>query len=232
MSPDPQRAMFFVDGFNLYHSIDRVHRRQPGIPVKWLDLRALASAHLYILGPHASLSGVHYFTAFAEHLAKTNPEKLARHRSYVRALTATGVVEHRGHFKKKDVWIESLQRYEQIWQEKATDVGIVAELISRASDDEFDTAVIVSGDADYAPAVPVFRALFPHKRLLFAFPFDRKNKELARLVPESFTLSAESYAKHQFPNAVRLPSGKFVVRPNAWAAPPPSIGQNAPGTRV
>ena len=80
--------------------------------------------------------------------------------------------------------------------------------------------MIVSGDADYAPAVPVFRRLFPDKRVLFAFPFDRKNTELARLAPESFTLSAESYAKHQFPEAVRLPSGKFVVRPRVWGAPP------------
>lgn len=216
VSSNTQRVMFFVDGFNLYHSLDRVNRRQPDVPVKWLDLRALASAQLYILGPTATLAAVHYFTAFAEHLAKTNPDKLARHRSYVRALTATGVEEHHGHFKQKDVWIESLGRYERIWQEKATDVGIVAELFARAGKDEFETAVIVSGDADYAPAIPVFRALFPQKRVVFAFPFDRKNKELARLVPESFTLSAESYAKYQFPDAVRLPSGKFVVRPSVW----------------
>lgn len=212
--------MFFVDGFNLYHSIDRVQRLQTIGPVKWLDLKALTSAHLYVLGPAATLAGVRYFTAFAEHLAKTNPDKLSRHRSYVRALTATGVVVHLGHFKPKSVWIESLARYERIWQEKATDVGIVAELFARADQDEFDAAVIVSGDADYAPAIPVFQALFPEKRVLFAFPFDRKNKELARVAAESFTLSAESYARHQFPEAVRLPSGKFVVRPRAWGCPP------------
>lgn len=222
MTSLPDRVMFFVDGFNLYHSLDRVQRGQPATSVKWLDPSALATAHLYILGPAAAPAGVHYFTAFAEHLAQTNPDKLSRHRSYVRALTATGVTVHFGHFKQKDVWIESLDRYERIWQEKATDVGVVAELFARAAKDEFDTAVIVSGDADYAPAVPVFHDLFPGKRVLFAFPFDRKNKELARLVPESFTLSAESYTKCQFPEAVRLPSGKFVVRPKVWGPVPPS----------
>jgi len=217
MTSSMDRVMFFVDGFNLYHSMERAQRACPGVALKWLDLPALARAHLYILGPGATLAGVHYFTAYAEHLALTDPDKLSRHRSYVRALTASGVAAHFGHFKPKDIWIEALGRYARIWQEKATDVGIVAELFAQGGRDAFDTAVIVSGDADYAPAVPVFRRLFPAKRVLFAFPFDRKNKELARLAPESFTLSAESYAKHQFPEAVRLPSGKFVVRPKAWA---------------
>lgn len=230
MTSTPDRVMFFVDGFNLYHSVERVQYGQPGTPVKWLGLPALARAHLYILGQEAKLAGVHYFTAYAEHLAQTNPDKVSRHRSYVRALTASGVSVHFGHFKQKDIWIESLDRYERFWQEKATDVGIVAELFARAGKDEFDTAVIVSGDADYAPAVPVFRDLFPGKRVVFAFPFDRKNKELARLVPESFTLSAESYTKHQFPEAVRLPSGKFVVRPKVWGPAPPSEHGNG-GTR-
>lgn len=214
------RAMFFVDGFNLYHSIERVQKNEPPTQLKWLDLTALAKAHVYAAGPHDVVVGVHYFTAYAEHLALTDPDKISRHRTYVRALTATGVVHHLGHFKPKQIWIEALGRYERIWQEKATDIGIVAEVFRQAARDSFDTAVIVSGDADYAPAVPVFHDLFPGKRLLFAFPFDRKNKELARAAPDSFSLSRESYARHQFPEAVRLPSGKFVVCPHAWRCPP------------
>lgn len=215
------RAMFFVDGFNLYHSIESVQKTEPSAQLKWLDLTALAAAHVYAAGPRDVVAGVHYFTAYAEHLALADPDKISRHRAYVRALTATGVVHHLGHFKPKKIWIEALGRYERIWQEKATDVGIIAELFRQAASDAFDTAVIVSGDADYAPAAPVFRELFPRKRLIFAFPFDRKNKELARVAPDSFTLSRESYARHQFPEAVRLPSGKFVVCPRAWRTPPP-----------
>jgi uncharacterized LabA/DUF88 family protein len=220
MNSSDGRAMFFYDGFNLYHSLDRVIRTTPELAVKWLDLTGLAHEHLSAARFSHTLVGVHYFTAYAEHLALTDPDKISRHRTYVRALTATGVVHHLGHFKPKQIWIEALGRYERIWQEKATDIGIVAEVFRQAARDAFDTAVIVSGDADYAPAVPVFHELFPGKRLLFAFPFDRKNKELARAAPDSFTLSRESYARHQFPEAVRLPSGKFVVCPHAWRRPP------------
>lgn len=220
MNPLAPRAMFFFDGFNLYHSIECALKAAPTTPVKWLDVTALARAHLHALGPHEILAGVHYFTAYAEHFAREKPERLARHKAYVRALTATRVHVHLGHFKPKHIWVEALQRYEWSWQEKATDVSIVAELFRHAARDAFDVAVIVSGDADYAPAIPAFNEMFPHKRLVFGFPFDRKNRELERAAPGSFTFSRESYAKHQLAEAIRLPSGKFVVRPFAWGPPP------------
>ena len=222
MSQATPRAMFFYDGFNLFHSVERALLAAPAEPVKWLDLTGLAQEHLSAVGSNEKLVGVHYFTAYAEHLAMTKPDRLARHRAYTRALTANGVKVYLGHFKPKQVWIESLAAYERIWQEKATDVNIVAQVFAHAARDEFDTAVIVSGDADYAPAVPVFREMFPQKRILFGFPYDRKNKELERAAPESFVLSRESYTKHQFPEAVRLPSGKFVVCPLAWRAASPT----------
>ena len=34
----PLRVMVFVDGFNLYHSIERAQRLDPLVPLKWLDL--------------------------------------------------------------------------------------------------------------------------------------------------------------------------------------------------
>ena len=222
MNPPAPRVMFFYDGFNLYHSLERARLAAPTEPVKWLDLAALAQAHVYILGPTETLAGVRYFTAYAEHLALTKPDRLSRHRAYVRALTATGVQVYLGHFKPKQVWIASLARFERIWQEKATDVNIVAQVFAHAARDAFDVAVIVSGDADYAPAVPVFREMFPQKRLVFGFPFDRKNRELERVTPASFVFARESYAKHQLPEAVRLPSGKFVVRPYAGGPSSPS----------
>jgi hypothetical protein len=181
MNPSAPRVMFFYDGFILYHSLERARLAAPTEPVKWLDLAALAQAHVYILGPTETVAGVRYFTAYAEHLALTKPDRLSRDRAYVRALTATGVQVYLGHFKPKQVWTASLARFERIWQDKATDVNIVAQVFAHAARDAFDGAVIVWGDADYAPAVPVFREMFPQKRLIFGFPFDRKNRELERV---------------------------------------------------
>ena len=74
MNPPAPRVMFFCDGFNLYHSLERARLAAPHEPVKWLDLTALARAHVYILGATETLVGVRSFTAYAEHLALTRPE--------------------------------------------------------------------------------------------------------------------------------------------------------------
>lgn len=74
MNPPAPRVMFFYDGFNLYHSLERARLAAPHEPVKWLDLTALARAHVYILVSTETLVGVRTFTADPEHLALTKPE--------------------------------------------------------------------------------------------------------------------------------------------------------------
>lgn len=90
-SPKPNRASFFVDGFNLYHSVCSAQKVVSHQPMKWLDLHGLFEDHLDLVGRGAVLASVRYYTAYAEHLNGCMPDKLRRHRAYVRALTATGV---------------------------------------------------------------------------------------------------------------------------------------------
>ncbi len=210
------RTVFLVDGFNLYHSLESALKLMPGVPLKWLDLPRLLTETLPLVGPLARFAAVHYFSAYAYHLHATRPDKIARHKAYVRALTASGVREHIGKFQTRDVWCHSCRGYINAHEEKETDVALACLLLELAARDALDVAVVVSGDSDLAPAVRTFQALYPGKRVLFAFPFDRMNNELGRLAPGSFTLSKETYAKHQFPEQVRLPSGKFVTKPSEW----------------
>ena len=215
-SPKSPRVVFFVDGFNLYHSVCSACRLLDTKAIKWLDITNLFHDHLYIISPAAVLTGIRYFTAYADHLSKTQPDKLLRHKAYVRALTANGVKVDFSHFKRKDAW-DSFSRQQFVThEEKETDVAIACAVLEGAAQDDFDVAVLVTGDTDLRPCVHTFHRLYPQKRLLFAFPFDRKNADLARITSGSFTLSAESYAAHQLPERVRLPSGKFVHCPAEW----------------
>ncbi len=66
--------MFFYDGFNPYHSLERARLAAPAEPVKWLDLTGLAHEHLSSIGPTETLVGVRSFTAYPEHLALTKVE--------------------------------------------------------------------------------------------------------------------------------------------------------------
>jgi hypothetical protein len=59
MAVNVNTAFCYVDGFNLYHSIEALH--EP--PLKWSDLRALAQS---FLSTDDELRGVVYFTAIAD----------------------------------------------------------------------------------------------------------------------------------------------------------------------
>jgi hypothetical protein len=212
----PRRTVFFVDGFNVYHSLLAAGRHLPGVQLKWLDLPALLGSTLPLIDRHASLVSIHYFTAYAHHLQANDPDKLRRHQAYVRALTARKVAAHLGKFQPRAIWCRTCQDYTRAYEEKETDVSLACELLKLSALDFLDVAVLVSGDTDLAPAVRTFQELHPNKRVLFAFPFDRANRELEKLAPGSFSFSKESYITHQFPAHVRLPSGKTVAKPVSW----------------
>jgi hypothetical protein len=57
------RVGFFVDGFNLYHSVAKVAQETADESVKWLDLQGLARGIQPLISPAASLASIHYFTA-------------------------------------------------------------------------------------------------------------------------------------------------------------------------
>ena len=83
--------------------------------------------------------------------------------------------------------------------------------------DRCDTVVLMTGDTDIAPAVRTARRLFSEKRICFAFPFGRKNRELAKLATDQyFTMSAQSYASNQFPDPVVLKDGSEIRKPSTW----------------
>jgi hypothetical protein len=109
-----------------------------------------------------------------------------------------------------------LQEGQSTLEEKETDVAISMKLVEVFYQDEADTAVLVTGDTDLAPAVRTASRLFPVKQICFAFPYKRRNTELAKLVSKHFYIRKERYAAHQLPDPMRLPSGRLVSKPRQW----------------
>lgn len=221
MSP---RVGFFVDGFNLYHSVATFANESADESVKWLDLQALAQDLLPIISPSATMRSLHYFTALPEHLYLADPRRLRRHQAYLRALTAHGlfrpsVILGRIVQQQVQVQVAGVNVMGRVWREKGTDVALAMALLREASKGDMDEAVIISGDADYLPAVKVFREMYPMIRIRFAFPRGRASKELSREAPESITLTAANYLSHRLPECIKLPSGKFLHCPSPWKLP-------------
>ena len=219
------RAAFFIDGFNLYHSLAAYAKESGDHSLKWLDLIGLAKGSLHEVGGSSELRSLHYFTALPEHLYLADPGRLQRHRTYLRALTAHGslrpsIILGRIAQQQVQVRIASGEITGSIWREKGTDVALAMALLREASKGDMDEAVIVSGDADYLPAVKVFREMYPDIGLRFAFPRGRASKELLREAPNSFTLTSAAYLSHRLPERIRLPSGKFLHCPAEWRRRP------------
>jgi len=219
------RVGFFVDGFNLYHSVAKVAQETSDESVKWLDLQGLARGILPLISPTASLASIHYFTAIPEHLYLADPGRLQRHRTYVRALTAHGSLRPSiilGRIAQQQVQVRTATGgvIGSLWREKGTDVALAMSLLREASKGGLDEAVIISGDADYLPAVKVFHEMYPGVGLRFAFPRGRASKELSREAPHSFTLTSAAYLSHRLPERIRLPSGKWLHCPAEWRRRP------------
>ena len=210
------RTTFLVDGFNVYYSLRAASVDLGGASTKWLDLRALFSSYLHVVGSQARLEQIFYFSVLAHHLDTHRPGVTARHRDYLDCLKATGVIPILGRFKFKTVRCHRCMIDNPHYEEKETDVAISMKLIELLHDDQADTIVLVTGDTDLAPAVRTASCLFPAKEICFGFPYRRGNKELERLVSKHFSIRKERYARHQLPSPFVLPSGRSVSKPQEW----------------
>ena len=212
------RVAFLIDGFNLYHSAKSASHalglNEAG--TKWLDIAGLCRSYLHLFGKAAVLHEIHYFSALAKHLEATKPDVTARHQAYLACLSDSGVRVELSRFKRKRFKCEKCGANLKRHEEKETDVAVATKLLELFVTGAADLVVLVTGDTDVAPAVRTAARLFPQKRVCFAFPYDRKNEELAQLVSMSFHMSKEAYAKHQFPDPYKTSSGRTIPKPQAW----------------
>ena len=162
-----RRTSFFIDGFNLYHSIRAAEKQLPDKQLKWLDIPALCQSYLQMIGNGAQLEKVHYFSAYADHLQNASCDKPQRHRKFARALTASGVETHIGKFRRKKVWSHPTRSWIDAYEEKETDVAIACKVLSQAQRDALDVAVLITGDSDFSPLARIFKQDFSNKEIRF-----------------------------------------------------------------
>ncbi|OWY65858.1 hypothetical protein B7486_39815 [cyanobacterium TDX16] len=212
-----ERVTFIVDGFNLYHSVREASKGLGGsASTKWLDIKNLCSSYIYLFGKTAVLQEIYYFSALAKHLEARNSDVTKRHKDFIKCLEATGVIAELNRFKKKSMTCPSCKHQFDRYEEKETDVAIALKLLELFITDSCDVVVLVTGDTDLAPALRTAKKLFATKKVIFAFPYKRKNQELAKLAPGSFEIGKEQYAKHQLPDPYILPDSSKIHKPSNW----------------
>lgn len=206
------KIAFFIDGFNLYHALDYCH----AIPehhryrkYKWLNLRKLASL---FVGRLDTLGEVFYFTA----LATWMPDKVARHKLFIRAQESEGVTIVYGEFKRKDKRCFVCRKQYSTFEEKQTDVNIAIHLLQLAIQDRYDRAVIISGDTDLIPALKAVRLTFPGKQIGVIIPIGGSSENLKKQADFHFRLKEHHLASSRFPSSIILPDATTLECPLNW----------------
>jgi len=195
-----------VDGFNLYHGL-----RQDGRRHLWLDLEGLATS---LLKPGQHLDRVRYFTA----RVRNDPPGKQRQADCLDALLAHSsrleVIE--GRFQQKTRSCSRCRREWITYEEKETDVSIAVALVEDGVLDHFDTALVISADSDLCPAIRSLKRLRPTKRVIAAFPPNRRSDDLRLAVDAAFTIGAAKIRQAQLPASVLTKAGIKLVRPTHW----------------
>jgi len=209
------RTIFLIDGFNVYHSILDIEV-YTGLKVKWLNYYSLCKSYLNLIDRDATLETIYYFSAFAYHLK--DPGVVLRHETYIKCLKDIGVEVQIGRFKPRDIKCSLCQGMFTRHEEKETDVAIAAKMLEVLTKDECDCVVLVTGDTDLAPAVKTAKRLYAEKgkRIVFAFPYRRKNEELAKITQGSFKISRSNYSRYQLPDPFPLSDGTKIAKPPSW----------------
>ena len=145
----------YIDGFNLFY------RALKGTEFKWLDLRRLAET----LFPHDTIHRVCYFTALLDS-RPGDPSKPQRQLVYLRAIaTIPELYIYYGVFrsgvKRRPLArpVHGLSSFVEVRdsEEKGSDVNLATRLLVDGFMGQYEQAVVVSNDADFAGAMQYVR---------------------------------------------------------------------------
>lgn len=189
----------------MYHGLHQGRDRKD----LWLDLHSLLGT---LLRPEQRLIKVHYFTAMV------NGSGRSRQQTYLDALQAHPghVVTHVGRFQSKTLTCRLCRKPFQTLEEKESDVSLAVQIVEDCAAGAFDTAFVVSGDSDMAPAVRSVRRIAPSKRLVAVFPPNRSSVELQGQVDATLRIWPRVPRQHQLPMTVTAPGGTVLTRPSSW----------------
>jgi uncharacterized LabA/DUF88 family protein len=132
-----ERVVVFIDGNNLYHCLKEKGWRT------WTDIEILAEK----LVGNRFLQHIYYYNA----PPPGNKPHTERSNAYFSRVKKTPNLTF------CYSWLQPTQKADeygvyQSYREKGSDTAMTTDMVSLASRDEYDTAIIVSSDGDYAPA--------------------------------------------------------------------------------
>ncbi|MBR5915968.1 MAG: NYN domain-containing protein [Spirochaetia bacterium] len=195
------RVAFFIDGFNLYHSL-----KEYAPDCRWLNLRKLCET--YINPQKEYITDIYYFSALATHKSVDN---IYKHQKYIARLKAENIIPILGKFKRKDKICPVCKSAFISHEEKQTDVNIALKIVAEGILGKYDTGILVSGDTDMIPAIQTIKILGLPVRIGVLFPLGRKTKELENYADFSIKIKEKELRASLF-EASTSPQGWVPVK--------------------
>lgn len=195
-----RRVVAYIDGFNLYHSIDRYLWDE----YKWISYRKMVENYIW---PEDILENIFLFTA--DPRWKKNKEKHTLFMKVQALFNGVRIIngnysEVTRHFLWRkmnivDPYDKSIIRwvvvkpdefYYSTYEEKQTDVNIALYILEWAFKDYYDKAIIFSWDSDIAPSVAMAKRHYPNKTFQAILPINGKWHAMARVSDKTKSLKA------------------------------------------
>ena len=200
-----ERVVAYIDGFNLYFGM-----REAGYDnCRWLNIKKLVES---LLKSHQELLSIKYFTS----RVSNSPDKQKRQSTFIDALESTGIKIIYGKYQDGST---ECKRCGNIWptsKEKMTDVNIATAIIIDAYKNEFDMAMLISGDSDLTPPIKEVHNLFKDKRVFIAFPPKRHNSSMALVAKGSEIIGRKKLVDARFEEEVISKTGYKLKIPPEW----------------
>jgi uncharacterized LabA/DUF88 family protein len=214
------KTYFYIDGFNFYYSAVK------NSPLRWLNFYSLFSR----VFPKNEICCIKYFTAEVDALPD-DPEQPLRQQVYWRALRTLPQLQiHLGHFRTRKTRAKvvapppnTIEVYKT--EEKGSDVNLATHLLVDGFREEYDCAIVVSGDSDLVTPIRMVRdelgkpvgVLNPQRLSGPKAPKERKSAGLnhaATFYKKGLTWG--QLEKSQFPAEIKDQHGTIRC-PKSWA---------------
>ncbi len=200
------KVISYIDGFNLYYALKNKGWRR----YYWLNIHKLSQQ---LLKPNQTLVATKYFSA----RVKNNPGKKSRQELFLAALETIPSLEIiEGIYQKRERLCPKCNQYYYTYEEKMTDVNIAVTLLEDAFHDKYDMALLISADGDLTKPVETVKRLFPHKRIVVAFPPGYSSFSLKAQADDCFQIGRKKIKDSLFPPTITNAKGRAIQRPHNW----------------
>ena len=85
-----------------------------------------------------------------------------------------------------------------------------------AFSDNYDAALLITGDSDLVPPIKAIHNLFPNKRVFVGFPPNRTTISVQQVAKGSFVIGRKKLKDAQLPEQIIKINGIILQRPTQW----------------